>query len=205
MWLTVPVHAHGRDAERICDVRIDEPGWQRKHWTSIKHSYAKAPYFDQYASELESALRRRHAFLCELNNDLLRLFLCILGIGVRLLAASDYDLSGKKSEFLLDLCGRLGATTFVYGSRGHEYADVDAFHAAGVDVIFQDYRHPVYPQRYGEFLPCLSAIDLLFNEGPRSLETIFRGNVGPVAPREIGRAESQQNHPLHADLRIKDK
>ena len=42
------------------------------------------------------------------------------------------------------------------------------FERAGVTVEWQDYRHPTYPQQHGEFVPYLSAIDLLLNCGDES-------------------------------------
>ena len=45
-------------------------------------------------------------------------------------------------------------------------------------MIFQEYQHPLYTQLYNAFIPNLSVIDLLFNEGPDSLEIILSGNMG---------------------------
>ena len=41
-------------------------------------------------------------------------------------------------------------------------------HRHGIAVEWQDFAHPVYPQLHGEFVPYLSALDLLLNCGPRS-------------------------------------
>jgi len=203
LWLTVPVHVLGPQ-RRIRDLRIAGTSWQRKHVAAIRQSYGKSPYFNQYAIELESLLLKKRAFLCDLNNDLLRFFLRILAIPVKMVASSDYHLTGKGSEFVLDMCRKLGAATFIFGSHGRDYADVAAFRGAGVEVVFQEYHHPVYPQLHGEFLPGLSVIDLVFNAGPRSLEIIFSGNLTAVRPGEIGGGKSQENHPLAAHLGIKD-
>ena len=51
--------------------------------------------------------------------------------------------------------------------------DLDVFRAREIQVIFQHFNHPIYPQPYGPFEPNLSALDLLFNCGPDSL-TILR-------------------------------
>lgn len=184
-WLSVPVHVTGL-TRRICDLRIAGGLWHRKHAAALRQSYGKAAYFDDYAVELEAALLRRRKYLCELNADLLRFFLRVLGLNVQLVAASDYHFEGRKSELVLDMCRTLGATTFVFGSRGRDYAGVDAFQAAGIEPVFQEYRHPVYAQRYGAFIPFLSIVDLLFNEGPRSLEIILRGNLPTVPECQVG-------------------
>lgn len=173
MWLTVPIHAHGHP--RICDVRIRDNGWQRKHVMALRHAYRKAPYFDSFAPGLEAVITQRYSFLTELTGALLRHFIELLGIETRLMLASEYDFAGKKSEYLVDICKRLGAKTFLFGAEGRSYADLDAFHSGGIEALFQEYAHPVYHQRYGAFLPRLSIVDLLFNEGPRSLEIVRAG------------------------------
>jgi hypothetical protein len=43
--------------------------------------------------------------------------------------------------------------------------DLALFERAGIRVIFQEYRHPVYPQPGPAFTPFLSALDLLFRAG----------------------------------------
>lgn len=175
LWLTVPVYAHGRP--RICDVRIRQNNWRRKHLAAIRDAYGKSPYYDYYAPDLQAAISQPRVLLLDLTDTLLRLVLRWLGIENRLVLASELHVDGKKSEYLVNLCNRLGAKTFVFGGLGRTYANVAAFEAAGIEVRFQEYRHPVYQQRYGSFLPRLSIIDLLFNEGPRSLE-ILRARGG---------------------------
>ena len=48
----------------------------------------------------------------------------------------------------------------------------DPAREAGVTLEYQDYRHPAYPQLHPPFVPYLSAVDLLFNCGPQSLEIL---------------------------------
>ena len=54
--------------------------------------------------------------------------------------------------------------------------EMDAYKHSGIEVIFQEYAHPVYAQLFGEFEPFMSTIDLLFNCGRDSLR-ILRGNT----------------------------
>jgi len=50
--------------------------------------------------------------------------------------------------------------------------DMQAYHRAGIRVLFQDFRHPVYAQAYPGFEPNLSAVDLLLNCGPGSIARV---------------------------------
>jgi len=113
-WLSVPVDAHG--AKRICDVRIASDSWRRKHMLTIQHAYAKAEYFESYAPAIFDVIAKRHRFLADLTNDLVRLLARALGLDVNFLVASDYDFAGGKSEYVVDMCRKAGASYYVFGA-----------------------------------------------------------------------------------------
>lgn len=182
LWLSVPVDAHG--AKRICDVRIADGIWHRKHLKSIEYAYSRAPFFADYAPDVMKLIAKPYGFLCDLTNEMTRLLAGMLGLNVRFFCASDYEFAGRKTEYVVNMCRRLGAQAYVFGSQGREYVDEEALRAAGVEAFFQDYRHPLYRQLHGAFVPRLSIIDLLFNEGPRSLEILLRGNQVKPSPAE---------------------
>ena len=50
------------------------------------------------------------------------------------------------------------------------------FNESGIVLSYQQYGHPEYRQLYGDFIPYMSVIDLLFNEGENSLEIIRSGS-----------------------------
>lgn len=92
-------------------------------------------------------------------------------------ASTQLKLEGTKSDLVLDMCLKLNADVYLFGALGKDYAEVDKFNERGIKVIFQDYQHPEYSQQFGEFEPCMSVIDLLFNHGDNSLEILMSGNI----------------------------
>jgi hypothetical protein len=60
--------------------------------------------------------------------------------------------------------------------------DLARFQDSGIRVIVQDFKHPVYPQLFGDFQSHLSIVDLLFNCGPDSLQKIREFNPNPGKP-----------------------
>lgn len=173
VWLTVPVLKKGHRGKPLDEIEIDNSRpWARKHWAALSQNYGRAPYFDDYAGFFEDTYSRQWHTLDELDEHILQWLLRTLGIDVQFLRASDFDFRGAKSELVLDMCRQLKADVYVFGALGRDYADVDAFRTAGIEVVFQDYAHPVYPQLHGDFVPYLSVVDLLFNCGPSSLEII---------------------------------
>jgi hypothetical protein len=50
-----------------------------------------------------------------------------------------------------------------------------AFEKIGIPIRYFNFHHPVYPQLFGDFLPFMSAIDIIFNCGERSAELLKQG------------------------------
>lgn len=91
--------------------------------------------------------------------------------------SSELGIPGAKSERLLKICQHFGATNYLSGDSARDYLDVDLFAASGVSVEWQKFNHPVYPQLHGEFIPYLSALDMLLNVGEKGRELLTdRGN-----------------------------
>ncbi len=177
LMLTVPVESNGHFGKTGGEIRIVKNGWARKHCRSIELAYAKAPYYKDYIERIEEILMHGHDLLSELNYDLLKFGLASFGITTPLVRASKFDFDGEKSALVLDMCVKLGATKYLFGAMGEDYADKEEFAAAGIELEFQDYQHPTYPQLHGEFYPRMAFIDLLFNEGPLAGSIIKGGNV----------------------------
>lgn len=178
IWLSVPVESKNHFQKKICDIKIINNGWNRKHLKSIQLSYKKAPYYENYIGPLATILQQKqYDFLTDLNTDILRFFLDSLGINVPIVKASDYDFQGYKSDLVLDMCEKLKASDYIFGAQGKNYANAKSFSEKGIHIFFQNYLHPQYHQLYGEFQPYMSLLDLLFNEGPRSREIMMSGNA----------------------------
>ena len=179
VMLTVPVLRKGYLERTISEIEIkNSVGWQKKHWKTIYLNYKKAPYFKDYESFFEDVYNNREwPTITELNEYMLKWFLDTLGIGVTFLSAADYNYTGEKNDLVLDMCRQLKASTYIFGALGRDYADVDSFRRAGIEVIFQNYNHPRYNQLHGEFISHLSILDLLFNCGGKSLEILMEGNI----------------------------
>ena len=186
-WLTVPVLSRGLRGQIISEVKIDTSrDALSAHRTSIEHAYGKAPFFADYANTLFEILASSHTRLIDLNFDLILWLRGALGIETALLHASaiytedelkDVSHTDVRVERLARICEYIGATEYVspFGALAYVEEDRDAFTRRGIAISYHHYRHPVYDQRHGAFVPYLSVIDLIFAHGPNSLEIIRRG------------------------------
>jgi hypothetical protein len=111
--------------------------------------------------------------LSECNRKSVLILLEILGVNKETKVASELgDFPEEPSERLSAICKSLGADTYLSGTGGREYLNIEPFHDKEITVTFQEFEHPIYPQLYGDFVPNLSIIDLLFNCGPNSLNIL---------------------------------
>lgn len=176
-WLTVPVLTKGKYHQDIKDVHINnQEHWAEKHWRSLCHNYSGAPYFEDHADFFESLYGREWARLCELNIECIRFLLDKLGMDKPIYIGSELGIEGKATELIVDICRKTGADTYLHGKHGRDYADLEMIESAGLNNLFQDYRHPAYRQCYDGFEPYMSVVDLLLNEGPNSRRILLQGN-----------------------------
>jgi hypothetical protein len=168
IWLTVPVQVRGRYHQRIDETLVADAAWAQRHWTTIEQAYARSPGFDAIRDVLRDAYERAGAEerLSLVNRTLLEALCGLLGIRTPLVWSTDYGSEGQRTERLVHLCRRAGATTYLSGPAAQAYLDEEAFRAVGVEVEWMRYDYPEYPQPHGPFEHAVSAIDLLASVGP---------------------------------------
>ena len=176
MWLTVPVLY--KFPEHIDEVKINNRvDWRKKHVRALEINYQKAPYCNELLPSLKEFYVGNAESLSECNRKSILILLRILGVNKEPIVASELkDVPAEPSERLAAICKSLGADTYLSGAGGREYLNIEPFHNKEITVTFQEYKHPVYPQLYGDFVPHLSILDLLFNCGPNSLN-ILEGKI----------------------------
>ena len=178
-WLTVPVLFKGKFGTLIKDIAInDKSNWREEHRKSILFAYSKAPFFGEYKGYLEEFFAREWVSLSEVSIESLKLILRLFGVDRKIVIASELGVEGAKEALLLDICKKLGADNYLSGPDGKNYVIPDVWRAGGIEIGFQEFKHPKYPQLYGEFIPQMSSIDLLFNCGAEKGLSILTGAEG---------------------------
>ena len=173
-WLTIPV---GADRNRlVCEVAINDDRWAEKHWKTIRHAYARAPFFAHYEEFFrERYMGTRWDNLSAFNQAMtVGIARNLLGITTAFRDSREFRSEGRRLDKLLDLLEKASATTYVTGPSAASYIDAERFREAGIDLIYKDYSgYPEYPQFHPPFEHGVSVIDLLFHTGPRAPEYIW--------------------------------
>lgn len=173
MWLTIPVLTKGHYGQAFTETRIDKnQDWGAKHWKSISYSYGNASFFKDYSEYFFITMQKQWTILADICVETFTFLLKSFNINTKVVRSSELSVNGKKEELLINICKKMGATHYLSGIDGKNYLDMDLWKEYDIQIDFQNYAHPAYPQLYGDFVSNLSAIDLLFNCGEKGLETL---------------------------------
>lgn len=178
LMLVVPIKTSGKRFQHINEAMIDNTqDWGRKHLRSIESNYLRAPYFRTCFEPLREIYQIEHTSLLALNLAIIEYLKAQFGINTPVSLSSSIPTRAERDEKIIDICRHFG-TDVLYDSRGAQaLLNPERFADAGIALKFQNYRHPEYRQLYGSFLPNLSALDLLFNEGPQALSIVLSGTA----------------------------
>lgn len=179
-WLTVPVLISGRNKPIIKNVLINNrTSWQKKHLRGIEQNYKKSQFFRDYFYIFEETLSKEWKYLIDLDMEFIYRLNAVLGLNRKIIFASDLNIKADKTERLINICQMLNASKYLTGDAAKEYIDEAEFTKNNIKLEFHNYIHPAYKQLYGEFIPFLSVIDMLFNHGDKSLQILTGQKLVP--------------------------
>lgn len=148
--LTVPIERYDGSKCLMRDIRISDHGaWRHVHWNAIVSSYGESPFFDYYADDILPFFERRWKYLYDFNLDITHTVCSLLDIRPVIEPTSDYI---RTEDVATD-----------------DFRDAIRPKHPLPDAAFEPRPYyQVYSRKHG-FLPNLSILDLLFNEGPEGI------------------------------------
>ena len=170
-WIGIPVF--DKD-DYIKNIKIKNSymykgkSWKDMILKDIYVNYSKAPFFDKYYPELKEIFHHNHEYLLTLNMEIIEYLCKVFNIKTKIVLASELGLKGDTyvksdpSEDIALICKALGYESYLSGSGGKNYLNMESFSKRNIEVQFQEYHHPTYKQQFPGFLPNMSAIDALF-------------------------------------------
>jgi hypothetical protein len=144
--LVVPVIKGSKNHTKVKDVKISyDFMWQRLHWQSLQACYRRSAYFEFYEDDFAPFYEKQITYLFDYNQELLNLLLKLTKIKTELNFTDEYQA---------------------------EYPNLHDFRFSinpkKESEIQQKPYFQVFEDRRG-FMKNLSIIDLLFNQGPQTI------------------------------------
>jgi hypothetical protein len=144
-WITVPVKYH-KTSQLILESEIDySTNWQKAHLNKFRGSYSKAPFFKNTLELFSEGLSSGASTISQLNICLIKLICSFLHIKTPLAISSDYNITGAKTERLINLLKKVDATTYLSGPAARDYLDEDLFRKNNISLEYKTYDYKPYP------------------------------------------------------------
>ncbi len=173
-WLTVNVKKTSQKTNINEIILATDVDWKIKNVSLIKENYKSSKYFEEIFPYIEKLYNFKCEKLIDFNLKSITALMELFDIKIEMVAGSSLGASGKGNALLVDILKKVHATRYLSGIGAKAYYDSRPFEEAKIEVIWQNFKHPVYPQLHGEFIPYISSIDLLFNCGIEKSREILR-------------------------------
>jgi len=146
LGLNIPVIHSQKNRQKYRDVKIfNDDDWQSNHWKSLLSAYRTSPFFEYYEDELQPLFSTKADFILDYNLKCFEVICDCLQIEIKF---------SKNKSYQKDLTNKTDYRFLVNAKKE-------------ADKQFDSYTQ-VFDNKHG-FIPNLSILDLLFNEGPNSI------------------------------------
>ena len=178
--LTIPVESfplsndEAQESVRKClmkDVRISDHGnWRHLHWNALMSAYGESPFFEYYADDIRPFFEKRWEFLFDFNMEICEKMCELLDIRPKINITNHFLPISSENNGTANTAGNASED-----NKDNSDTDADDYreiirpkHPQKDDKFDARPYYQVYKEKYG-FMPNLSILDLLFNEGNESV------------------------------------
>jgi len=157
LTLSLPVKKGVTDKIPVREVELDyATNWPKIHFKAIESAYRSSPFYEYYIDAFLPFYNKKHKYLFDYNLDIIHTLLEEIGIKKEIQLTTEFQ--PEKHTKCIDFRNSISP------KKRLRKVDPD-FHPATY--------HQVFSEKYG-FIPNLSILDLLFNEGPSTKDILER-------------------------------
>jgi hypothetical protein len=160
------------------DVRLRQRDeWRDKHLRTIRHAYARRPYFNLMFELAESIYSQLTDNLAEFNINGIERIAQWLGLSPRFIRSSAMDIGGTSTERLVALSRAVSCDIYLTGHGALDYLNHQKFEDQSISVRYIDYKKVPYEQGFGEFTPYVSILDAIANCGESTRDLLCSNGI----------------------------
>ena len=144
--LNIPVVHSQKNRQKYRDVKVfNEAKWQSLHWKSLLSAYSTSPFFEYYKDELEPLFGLKVDYILDFNLKCFEVVCDCLQL----------ELKTSKTETYNTQVNNTNDFRYLVNAKKEQ-----PYHFDSYTQVFSN-KH--------DFIPNLSILDLLFNEGPNAV------------------------------------
>lgn len=176
-WLSVPVLREERAGACIIELKIDgSQPWLERHRRALEYNYRNAAYYYYYADAVQGIMQESGLSLASLLRASTDFTINCLNAKAAMISSRELPALEERTERLIAWAAACGCDRCLIRPGEVALLDLPRLKRAGITLVCLEYAGTPYPQQYPGFLPGLSILDLLFNEGADAAEHIRRNS-----------------------------
>ena len=118
----------------------------RKCFKTLEQSYSRSEFFDSVFPLIEAFFDSTENF-AERNIQFIKQVSAKLELETIFHQSSEFNLSSKSNELLIELTKLVNGDTYLSGGGSADYQNDELFSDRNIQVIYQNYSHPIYKQQ----------------------------------------------------------
>jgi hypothetical protein len=178
-WATMPIVRSYSGPRDIKDIKIDQSKiWQAKLLKTIEANYRRATFFEVVFPLISRLVNNPTDCLTTYNLSAITTLSTTLRLDTsKLVMGSTLAVQNSGTDLLISMVKAVDGTAYLCGGGAEGYQEDDRFGRQGIELIYQHFKHPEYPQvNTSAFIPGLSIIDVLMNCGFEKTREFIVGN-----------------------------
>lgn len=177
-WITVPIKKSKLNT-KINEVYIDnKKNWKESHLSSLKSTYGNHKYFEDVLKIVSEVFIHDYKNISELSSNSVIEVLKYFNIKKDIFFSSSLDISSSNSDRVLKIVKYFDSKNYITGHGAKNYLNHELFEQNNINVMYMNYSHIKYPQKYGTFTPYVSILDLIANNGYKSIDYFKPKTIG---------------------------
>ena len=175
-WVSAPIRRSFHGVVGVNAIEWDNSqSWREKLCKSLAANYGRTRFYGATMRLLEPLIMYPSENLADFNIHSIKAISQHIGLNTdHFVRSSELDVASRGNDMLIELTKRVDGQAYLCGGGAGGYQDDAAFKHAGLQLIHQQFSHPVYTQGQNAFEPGLSIIDALMHVGANEALRMLR-------------------------------
>jgi hypothetical protein len=144
----MPVVRNYHGVKLIKEIEINNlTSWRNKILKTIENNYISTPFFKEVFPKIYKLLLNPSNSLSAYNISAIKTITKMLGFDTsKFVLGSTLGIEGKATDLLIAITKSVGGTAYLCGGGASNYQEDEKFTDSRIELLYQNFAHPVYPQ-----------------------------------------------------------
>jgi hypothetical protein len=175
-WVTASIERNYSGLRNINEMNFQDDKWRVKMLKSLCSNYNKNSFYEETMEVVEPLILNPEKNIAEYNIHAVLEIAKKIDLDIsNIRKSSEFAFPYNSNELLCEITKTVDGNTYMCGGGADGYQDEKIFMNFRISLIYQNFKHPQYPQRgCNGFAPGLSIIDAAMNLGWKNIKNLLK-------------------------------